>query len=161
MAKGWCRRSGVSSLEAARILDATRDQFIEDRRGFITETVFSDPHGAKLGMLRKAVDAGFAVTLIYVGVASAELSGLRVDQRLARGGHDVPRDRIAPRFTRSLRNLAAAIAFVPVVELYDDSSVDEPYQPVATFRAGALAARMRGRLPAWARGIVPTPRRPR
>lgn len=153
--------TGVDSLEAARILDATRDRFIEGGRGFITETVFSDPHGAKVAMLRKAVDARFAVTLIYIGIASAELSGLRVDQRLAHGGHDVPRERIASRFTRSLTNLAAAIAFVPVVELYDNSSVEDPYQPVATFRAGALAWRMRGRLPRWARGIVPAARRAR
>ena len=147
--------TGVDSLEAARILDATRDRFIDERLGFITETVFSDPHGAKLAMLRKAVAASYDVTLIYIGIASAELAGLRVDQRITRGGHDVPRARIAPRFERSLANLVRAIAFVPTIELYDNSSVTEPYRPVATFHAGALASRMRGALPRWARGVVP------
>src|SRR5213078_2666804 len=96
----FAAETGVDSLEAARILDATRDRMIEQRLGFITETVFSDPHGAKLDMLHKAVDAGYDVTLIYIAVQSAKLSALRVDQRVARGGHDVPRDRIASRFTR-------------------------------------------------------------
>lgn len=157
----FAAETGVDSLEAARILDATRARMIEDRLGFITETVFSDPHGAKLGMLRAAIAAGFEVTLIYIGVASAELCARRVDQRIAIGGHDVPRDRIASRFARSLANLARAIAFVPVVELYDNSSVDEPYRPVATFRAGKLVARAAGRLPRWARGLVPSARRKR
>src|SRR6185369_4175558 len=129
---------GIDSFEAARILDATRTRMIEDRLGFITETVFSDPYGEKLGMLRQAIDAGYDVTLIYVGIASAELSSLRVDQRLEHGGHDVPRDRIAARFKRSLDNLKQAVTFVPTVELFDNSLVEQPYRHVATFRAGEL-----------------------
>ena len=154
--------TGVDSEQAARVLDATRERYLDERLGFITETVFSDPYGAKLGMLRKAVDAGYAATLVYIGVASAALSGLRVDQRVARGGHDVPRDRLKARFERSRANLAQAIAFVPAVELYDNSSVDEPYRAIATFHAGTLVWRAAGRLPAWARGLVPrTAARPR
>jgi len=155
----FAAETGVDSLEAARILDATRDRMIEDGLGFITETVFSDPFGHKVDMLRKAANAGYEVTLIYIGVASADLSSHRVDQRIARGGHDVPRDRIASRFKRSLENLRKAIAFVPTVELYDNSSADEPYQHVATFKAGSLQWRMTGRLPIWARGIVPARKR--
>jgi predicted ABC-type ATPase len=146
----FAAETGIDSFEAARILDATRDQRIESGLGFITETVFSDPQGAKLAMLRKAIDAGFDVALIYIGIANAELSARRIDQRIAIGGHDVPRDRIAARFARSLTNLTRAIAFVPRVELYDNSSAVEPYRPVATFARGRLISRMRGRLPGWA-----------
>jgi predicted ABC-type ATPase len=157
----FAAETGIDSLEAARILDATRDHHIAQRSGFISETVFSDPHGYKLDMLRKAVDAGFDVTLIYIGVISVDLLAHRVDQRIAHGGHDVPRDRIASRFERSLANLKQAIAIVQTVELYDNSSVDAPYQHVATFRDGKLHWRMSGRLPRWARGIVPALRRKR
>jgi predicted ABC-type ATPase len=150
----FAAETGVDSFEAARILDAMRQRKIEERLGFITETVFSDPHGAKLDMLRKAIAAGYDVTLIYIGVANAELSERRVDQRIAIGGHDVPRDRIAARFERSLRNLAAAIVFVPIVKLYDNSSAREPFRHVATFHAGALRWRVRGAVPGWARGVV-------
>jgi predicted ABC-type ATPase len=155
----FAAETGIDSLEAARILDATRDRMIEDGLGFITETVFSDPYGAKLDMLRKAVAAGYEVTLIYIGAQSTELLSRRIDQRIAAGGHDVPRDRIATRFERSLQNLKQAITFVPRVELYDNSSIDEPYRHVATFVSGALTARLGGKLPRWARGIVPSVRR--
>jgi predicted ABC-type ATPase len=150
--------ASVDSMEAARILEGKRAQMIEDGFGFITETVFSDPYGAKLDMLRAAIEAGFDVTLIYIGLTSARLSALRVDQRVARGGHDVPRDRIESRYTRSLANLKQAIAFVPSVKLYDNSSADEPFQHIATFHDGALTFRMKGRLPMWTRGIVPSAR---
>jgi predicted ABC-type ATPase len=156
----FAAQTGVDSLEAARILDATRERMIEERLGFLTETVFSDPHGAKLEMLRKAIGAGYDVTLIYIGVSSAELSARREDQRIELGGHDVPRDRIAPRFARSMQNLATAITFVPVVEIYDNSSVEQPYRLVATFRRGALHRRMPGIAPRWTRVVVP-PRRKR
>lgn len=155
----FAAETGIDSLEAARILDATRDRMIEDGLGFITETVFSDPYGHKLGMLRRATDAGYAVTLIYIGIASAELSARRVDQRLARGGHDVPRERIASRYKRSLANLKEAISFVPIVNLFDNSSVEEPYRHVATFKDGALEWRARA-VPAWCRSIA-GPRRPK
>ena len=150
----FAAKAGIDALEAARILDATRGRMIAARLSFVTETVFSDPYGAKLAMLRAAVDAGYDVTLLYIGVASAELSARRVDQRIETGGHDVPRDRIAPRFKRSLANLEAAIAFVPVVEIYDNSSAANPYKHVATFKAGALSWRTRSASPRWVRDVV-------
>lgn len=149
----FAAETGIDSFDAARILDAMRDDMIEQRRGFITETVFSDPHGAKLGMLKKAVDAGFDVTLIYIGIASAELTELRIDQRIARGGHDVPRDRIASRYQRSLANLKLAIPLLPAVKIYDNSSTEEPYRLVATFANGKLTYRMPGALPKWTKGL--------
>ena len=88
-ADSFAAEAGVDSFEAARILDATRDRMIDERLGFITETVFSDPYGKKLGMLRKATDAGYEVTLIYIGIASAALSSNRVDQRV---GREAPSD---------------------------------------------------------------------
>jgi predicted ABC-type ATPase len=144
----------IDSFEAARIIDASRDRMIEDGLGFVTETVFSDRLGAKLGMLRKALDAGYEVTLLYIGIASPELSERRVDQRIARGGHDVPRDRLASRYERSIANLQQAIVFVPAVQLFDNSLVEEPYRHLATFEHGALAWRTDKALPAWCRGFV-------
>ena len=150
-------RTQVDSFEAARILDAMREDMIAQRHGFITETVFSDPMGAKLGMLRKAVAFGYDVTVIYIGLANAELSGLRVDQRVAGGGHDVPRDRLASRYERSLANLRAAIDLVPTVKIYDNSDPDAPFQVVAVFEHGKLVSRATV-APAWVKPLLPAPK---
>jgi predicted ABC-type ATPase len=149
--------AGVDSFEAARILDARRARMIEANQSFITETVFSDPHGTKLDMLRAAVEAGFDVKLIFIGLDSAELSARRVAQRVAHGGHDVPPEKIAARFQRTLDNLAAAIAVVPDVTLIDNTSAIDPFRLVARFRNGVLVENGE-RMPAWTRGIVPPAR---
>jgi predicted ABC-type ATPase len=151
--------TGVDSFEAARILDGRRVAMIHEGRGFITETVFSDPGGAKLDMLRAAVEEEFDVELIYIGLASPALSAKRIEQRVARGGHDVPTEKLAARFKRSLANLRAAIEFVPVATLYDNTLASAPYRFVARFERGILVERGEGRLPAWTRGIVPPARR--
>lgn len=149
----------LDPFEAARVLDATRQRRIGDRLGFITETVFSDPYGHKLKLLRDAIDADFDVTLVFIGLASAELSARRVAQRVAQGGHDVPRDRIESRFARSIANLRSAIPFVPRVEVFDNSLLDSPYRKVTTFTAGELTWRMRGGVPAWCRDLIAAPRK--
>jgi predicted ABC-type ATPase len=153
----FAKQTGLDSFEAARVLDATRARRIADGQGFITETVFSDPFGAKLDMLKQAVDAGFAVTLVYIGLTDAALSERRIDQRVATGGHDVPRDRVASRYDRSLLNLAKAIAIVPQVKLYDNSSADEPFELVATVEHGAFKKRIKGAFPAWVKQIAKPP----
>jgi predicted ABC-type ATPase len=148
--------SGMDSFEAARVLDKRRAEMIERGESFVTETVFSDPHGTKLDMLRAAVEAGFAVRLVYIGIVSPELSKNRVAQRVAIGGHDVPTEKLAGRFVRSLENLKAAIAIVPVVKVYDNSSSIEPFRLLARFENGNLVDRADGRMPAWTKGIIPS-----
>jgi predicted ABC-type ATPase len=104
-------------------------------------------------MLRAAVEAGFDVRLIYIAV-TPELSAMRIEQRVARGGHDVPREKLASRFVRSLANLKQAISFVPSIEIYDNSG-DMPYRLLARFENGVLVERGGGRMPTWTRGIIP------
>ena len=128
-------QTGIPSIEAARMLDAIREELIGNRTSYITETVFSDPFGSKLALLKKAVEAGYEVALIYIAV-EPPLSAARIDQRVAIGGHDVPRDRIASRFKRSIVNLRKAIRFVPLVKIYDNSSVHDPFQLIAIYKDG-------------------------
>jgi predicted ABC-type ATPase len=144
----------IDSFEAARVLDAHRDRMIANGLGFVTETVFSDPGGVKLRMLQDARDAGYEVIVIYIGIASARLSELRVEQRIARGGHDVPREKIASRYKRSLANLAAAIPIANVVHIYDNSSAHDLYRRIAQIEDGVLTFRAKGRLPTWCRGVI-------
>jgi predicted ABC-type ATPase len=121
---------------AAEVADRERRELLALRRSFIMETVFSDPAGDKLGFLRDAQAAGYAVILLFVGIESPDLSILRVTQRVLEGGHDVPPDKLQQRFPRTQRNLAAALRFVAVAAVFDNSSLDQPYRHVATWHDG-------------------------
>ncbi|AHF91983.1 hypothetical protein OPIT5_18900 [Opitutaceae bacterium TAV5] len=144
---------GISNREAAEVADAVRAEWVKERRSFVTETVFSDPAGAKLRFLREAIGAGYRVTLYFVGIASPQLSEARVFQRVREGGHDVPTDRLERRFRQSLENLAAAILFVPEVHVFDNSSARMPYRLVLTMRNGQRQFEA-SPLPAWLAAVL-------
>jgi predicted ABC-type ATPase len=149
---------------AQRLADEQRQASIVLGRSFVTETVLSDPVGAKVAMLRDARARGFEVWLFFIGIGSAALSRARVRERVAsRAGHDVPDRRIEERYPRTLANLPGAVAAASVAVLLDNDSAEEPYRFVALFRDGALARRSR-LSPKWARRVLaakpaPRPRR--
>ncbi len=122
------------------------------QKSFITETVFSDPVGAKLGFLRDAAKVGYDVHLIYVGIASPLLSEGRVMQRVAEGGHDVPPDRLERRFRQSRQNLRSALEFVPDVSVYDNTSDVNPFQLVLSVRHRKRVF-VANPIPRWARSL--------
>jgi predicted ABC-type ATPase len=113
------------------------------------ETVFSDPQGAKLEFLKECQSNGYTVSLVFIGLESAELSLGRVIQRVERGGHDVPDAKIEARFPRTFDNLREALTFVDEALLFDNSSSDQPFRFVAAFKGGKRQRR-KGFAPAWA-----------
>lgn len=141
-----------AAYAAAAAAAAERRRLVAEGRSFCTETVFSDPAGEKLAFLRDARAAGYAVVLVFIGLASPELCSARVAQRVDEGGHDVPDEKIAGRYPRTLGNLRAALALVDAAYLFDNSSCDDPYRFVASYRAGR---RRRGGafVPSWAEGL--------
>lgn len=127
--------------EAATFADKVREEMLAAGESFITETVFSDPVGAKLTFFRKAIEARYQMELHFIGLSGADLSEARVAARVRQGGHDVPTERLARRYAQSLKNLAAAIAFVPTVRVFDNSSQEHPYRLVLRVENGKVVER--------------------
>ena len=116
------------SYAGAVIAEAARRELVTQRASFCMETVFSDPGGQKLQFLRAARASGYCVVFLWIRLSDAQLSAARVSQRVARGGHDVPQDKLAARFERTRRNAAEALGFVDIAAVIDNSSVDAPYR---------------------------------
>lgn len=102
--------AGLSPLAPERQLLAASRLFlheIEDcilaRQDFAFETTLAGRSYLKL--LQRLQVQGWRVELIYLALPSAEMSRLRVAERVAHGGHDIPAVDIARRFPRSLHNL--------------------------------------------------------
>lgn len=109
-----------------------RNELLEARTSFVTETVFSHP--SKVKFLRDAVDAGYLVHLHVVAIP-VELAVARVAQRAAHGGHNVAEDKLRTRYTLLWMNVAAALPIVRELTVYDNSKADGPKQ-IAHFRDG-------------------------
>jgi predicted ABC-type ATPase len=142
------RAMGIGSYAAANLAAALRRRYIEERRSFVFETVFSDPAGDKLAFLKSAEDAGYTVILVFVGIPNSTVSEERVGIRVLQGGHDVPVDKLRTRFARTMANLAAALGTVQNVFVDDNGDLADPYRQVAIFQNGSLIWR-RDKLPRW------------
>lgn len=139
--------------QAAGVADALRQELLKNGESFIFETVFSDPADDKVGFLKAAAQARHTVVLCYIGLADADQSVERVAMRVSQGGHDVPDDKLASRFPRTLANLQSAIRQLPNVLIYDNSDLNMPYRQVAVFEHGQLR-QLCEPVPEWLHGIM-------
>ena len=140
---------GTMAYEAAQAAETVRQDLVARGLSFCMETVFSDPKGAKVAFLRRArLEQRYVVLLVFIGLDSSQLAVARVFERVESGGHDVPDDKIASRFPRTLENLTQALEFVDHAFVFDNSSADEPFRFVAEFGNGALVQRGTYR-PTW------------
>lgn len=94
-------------LQSGKRAVEDRATLLASRRSFGIETTLTG--NSELALMRSAVEAGYQVNLVYVGIRDVSHSIGRVRERVSRGGHDVPIDDIMRRFDRSLTNLAIAV----------------------------------------------------
>lgn len=113
-------------------------------------------------LVERVRELGGVFNLIYVALSSAELSGERVAIRKSRGGHDVPADKLLPRWRASLENLPWFVVRSDNLFFYDNSSPrrDEPHvllvsgtEHVLTLH-GLPSPAMRGIIAELIRGFV-------
>lgn len=102
--------AGLSPLAPERELLAASRLFLREievcigqREDFAFETTLAGRSYMKL--VRRLQGVGWRVELIYLALPSMEMSKLRVAERVAHGGHNIPAADIERRFARSLDNL--------------------------------------------------------
>jgi predicted ABC-type ATPase len=95
-------------LTASRLFLAEIEHCIEARQDFAFETTLAGRSYLKLIKRLQAQD--WQMQLIYLALPSTEMSRLRVAERVAHGGHNIPVTDIRRRFPRSLYNLLHVFA---------------------------------------------------
>lgn len=95
-------------IEAGRLALRERKARLAAKETFGIETTLTGR--SELDLMRAAVEAGYQVNLVYVGLRDVQHSIARVSERARRGGHDVPMADLLRRFDRSMANLGAAAA---------------------------------------------------
>lgn len=141
----------ASSYHASVIAEKIRGDWLEARRSFCFETVFSHP--GKIDFVARARALGYQVVFVYIHLETPELNVARVSQRTARGGHAVPEDKIRSRLPRTLRHVTAVMPLVNELRLLDNSYREKPFHEVALVRQGKILNKVQP-LPAWAASIL-------
>jgi predicted ABC-type ATPase len=136
------------------------EQSIEERRAYAFETTLGGRTITNL--LHRAIRSGIAVRIWYAGLDSPELHIERVRARVARGGHDIPEDKIRERYERSIENLITLLEGLDALRVFDNSTPGNPYDGVPP--SPRLVLQMeRGKIlntqdlrdtPEWAKPIV-------
>ena len=100
---------------------------------FTQETTLS---GYKTEATAKQVkELGYYVRLFYVALDTAEESLARIENRVKRGGHDIPHDDVVRRFAGRWEAVSKVLPYCDEAEFYDN---DNGFVKVAEYRNGEL-----------------------
>jgi predicted ABC-type ATPase len=99
-----------------------------NRVPFAMETVFSywkkqsdGSYASKIDRIRDMQKEGYFVVLLFVGLSNADLSVMRVQTRVAEGGHAVDTAKLYSRFPRTQKAIAQALSVTDAAILVDNS----------------------------------------
>ena len=151
-AERWPGREAESAYEASTAAAKVREDALSAHRSFITETVFS--HSSKVELVKQAISAGYLVSL-HVILVPEDVAVLRVEYRVAEGGHTVPESKVRERYRRLWDLVAQARDLSDRATFYDNSSARTPFRAVAKYERGRLVGQPEW--PAWVPPAISTP----
>lgn len=112
-----------ANLAAVQRIETWLDASIDAHQTIGVETVLSSPKYRRL--VNKAKERGFEIRLIYIYLASIDLQLERIRLRVAKGGHDVPEDKVRERRKRSFEQLKWFFEAADYAWVFDNS-LSEP-----------------------------------
>lgn len=139
------------SYEAALLAEQQRNTLLLSGASFCFETVYSHP--SKVDFTARAKALGYDVIMVVIHLEQAELNVARVAQRVREGGHNVPTEKLLKRIPRMLKQVKASIPLCDEVRVFDNSSAEDPFQPVMTIKMGELELHQQP-LPRWAAQLL-------
>lgn len=108
-----------TDYNAALAAGFLRRRLVASGQSFTFESVLSDK--GKLDELEEAKRLGYRIYLYFVCTVDPDINVDRVANRVAKGGHPVPRESILSRYGRTLANLMPAFLLADRAYLFDNS----------------------------------------
>ncbi len=125
-----------SFVEGGKAAIEMQEQYIREGISFTQETTLSGQR--PLRMIREAKEAGYYVRLFYVGISTAQEAVRRIENRVSKGGHDIPREDVLRRFNERNAALAKVLDYVDEAVLYDN---ENGFVAIAEYKNGELVPR--------------------
>ncbi len=144
-------RPAKAGYQASYLTGKLGEELLRQGSSFCFETVFS--HASKIDFVAKAKALGYEIVLVYIHLETVALNEARVSQRVAEGGHPVPREKIRTRIPRTLKHIAAVLPLADEARLLDNSFRDNPYRQVALVKQGQRLESI-DPLPKWAEDLL-------
>lgn len=142
----------VNSYLASVASDFLRQKLIEAKISFTMETVMS--HAGKVELLAQAQAAGYRTYLYFVATDDPVINVSRVQNRVKLSGHDVPAEKIVPRYHRSLELLMDAIRHTNRAYIFDNSGENQAHTWLVEITEGRTMEFKVDQVPAWFKRAV-------
>lgn len=124
---------GTGALAGGKAALTKIENCIEKRLSFTQETTLSGYRTESTA--KKVKELGYFVRLFYIGLDSLDESLLRIQNRVKRGGHNIPTDDVERRFQGRWDAVAKVLPYCDIAEFYDN---DNGFLKVAEYRNGEL-----------------------
>lgn len=110
---------GCTPLEAAQNAERTREFYLQNGEDFTFETVLSTPRN--LLLMQRAKKHGYMIKCVYILTNDPKINIARVEARVERGGHNVPREKIVSRYMRALALIPDVVSVCDEFYVFDNS----------------------------------------
>lgn len=147
----WNNQEAV--INAAKFCEQLREKCLAERKSFIFETVMSAKD--KVNFIERAKHAGYFIRIFFISTKSPAINASRIANRVIKGGHDVPIQKIVSRYAKSLVNCHIVGKFVDRLYVYDNSVDGRMPEPLFRLRNGNMGKMYVKELPEWAKNILP------
>lgn len=109
------------------------DECLEKEICFTQETTLAGHR--ILATVKKAIDKGYYIRLYYVGLNTVEESLTRIENRVKKGGHNIPDSDVKRRFSKRFEDLAAVLHYCNEATFYDN---ENGFVAVAEYKNGDI-----------------------
>lgn len=114
------KSKSTHSYEAAFITSFIRKHLLIKGKSYSFETVMSHP--SKLEEIEDAKKRGFKTYMYFVCIEDPLINISRIENRVEKGGHPVPREKVIKRYHSTLKNLFPALKLVDKAYIFDNST---------------------------------------
>ena len=136
-----------SPVEGGKAAVRKIDECLEKGISFTQETTLSGARTERT--IRRAKERGYTIRLYYIGLDTMEESLGRIRNRVAKGGHDIPKADVERRFQSRFADVLRILPYCDEARFFDN---DNGFVEVAEYRNGELIPRV-SNPPRWLREL--------
>ena len=139
-------------IEARKETQTIKNEFIKNNKSFVYESLVS--HISHINFFKFAKGNGYKIIVFFIATDNPEINIKRVAKRVCEGGHNVPLEKIKPRYERCLKLLPDLIKIADEIYIYDNSKDDEPAQLCVSAENGIITYYEPATLHSWVENSI-------
>ncbi len=126
-------KCGNNVIEGGKKSIELIEECLEKEICFTQETTLSGHR--ILNTVKRAIEKGYYIRLYYVGLNTVEESLLRIENRVKKGGHNIPDADVKRRFDKRFEDLVSVLQYCDEATFYDN---ENGFVAVAEYKNGEI-----------------------